>query len=60
MYPNTSADPNKLSDAQNEDEQGKKAYQRPELVLYGNISEITQAVDMMGMMDGGGGMMNKT
>lgn len=44
----------------NEDQADKKAYQSPELVLYGNISEITQAVDMMGAADGGGGMMTKT
>ncbi|MDX2039982.1 MAG: hypothetical protein SF097_01985 [Acidobacteriota bacterium] len=56
MYPNTSVGTDNL----NEDERDKKAYQSPDLVLYGNISEITQAVDMMGMADGGGGMMNKT
>ncbi len=44
----------------NHEEQEKKSYQRPELVLYGSISEITQAVDMMGNADGGGGMMTKT
>lgn len=42
------------------DEQEKKMYQRPELLLYGNISEITKAVDMMGNTDGGVGMMTKT
>lgn len=37
-----------------------KPYQPPKLVIYGNISEITRAVDMNGMADGGGGGMNKT
>lgn len=56
MYSNTSVG----TDNFKEDEHDKKAYQHPELVLYGNISELTQAVDMMGMADGGGGMMTKT
>ncbi len=48
------------SDSANEEQFVKKAYQRPELALYGNISEITQAIDMMGMADGAMGMTNKT
>ncbi|MBL8189202.1 MAG: hypothetical protein JNK38_14435 [Acidobacteria bacterium] len=56
MDSNSSVGTNNLK----KDEREKKAYQRPELVLYGNISEITQAVDMMGNADGGGGMMTKT
>ncbi|MBS1790773.1 MAG: hypothetical protein JST85_23860 [Acidobacteria bacterium] len=38
----------------------KRNYQKPELVLYGNISEITRTVDMSGMMDGGKGQTDKT
>lgn len=38
----------------------RKIYQNPKLVIYGNISEITRAVDMNGMADGGGGGMNRT
>lgn len=56
MDQNTSVGTDKF----NENERERKPYQRPELALYGNISEITQAVDMMGMADGGGGMMTKT
>ncbi len=39
----------------------RKPYQPPELVVYGNISEITRAVDNKGKTaDGGGGMTDKT
>lgn len=48
------------SDGQ-ENESARKPYQNPELVIYGNISEITRAVDNMGMAaDGGSGMTDKT
>ncbi len=43
-----------------EPDSARKPYQHPELVVYGNISEITQALGMNGMMDGGGGGINKT
>ncbi len=56
MQSNSSLGPDNL----NQEEQEKKSYQRPELALYGDISELTQAVDMMGNPDGGGGMMTKT
>ncbi|MBS1790774.1 MAG: hypothetical protein JST85_23865 [Acidobacteria bacterium] len=49
-----------VSDNLKAHEAAKKVYQCPELVLYGNLSEITQAIDMMGMADGGMGMTNKT
>ena len=42
------------------EETARKTYQTPKLVIYGNISEITQALGMNGMMDGGGGGINKT
>ncbi|MGH9801064.1 MAG: hypothetical protein ACRD82_11920 [Blastocatellia bacterium] len=56
MDPNTSI----TSDSLGEDQSARKTYQSPELVLYGNISEITKTVDMMGAADGGMGMTNKT
>lgn len=38
----------------------KKPYRRPQLIVYGNIGQITQAVDMVGHADGGGAHNNKT
>mgnify|MGYP001583379493 CR=1 FL=1 len=44
-----------------EDKSDKNAYQSPQLTVYGNISEITRAVNETGMNDGGGGgTMDKT
>jgi len=37
----------------------RKAYASPRLVMYGNISQITRSVGMMGADDGGKGN-NKT
>jgi hypothetical protein len=34
----------------------KKEYQRPQLIVYGEIRDATQAVGMMGTDDGGKGM----
>ncbi|MGH9801063.1 MAG: hypothetical protein ACRD82_11915 [Blastocatellia bacterium] len=48
------------SDNLTEDKLDKKAYKKPELVLYGNITEITHTVDNSGMDDGGMGMTDKT
>jgi hypothetical protein len=31
----------------------KKPYEAPKLLIYGNLLEMTQATNMMGMMDGG-------
>ena len=38
----------------------KKPFHRPELVTYGNIREITQAVGVTGTKDGGSGSTQKT
>lgn len=38
----------------------KKTWQRPALQTYGTIGVMTNATDMMGNADGGGGMMTKT
>lgn len=39
----------------------KKKYDKPSLLLYGDIREVTQAVSDMSMTsDGGMGMMDKT
>jgi hypothetical protein len=56
MNPNTTNNSENLT----EDKCTGKAYQHPELALYGSISEITQSVDNMGMGDGGMGMNDRT
>jgi len=56
MNPNTTTSSENLT----EDKCAGKAYQQPELVIYGSISEITQSVDNMGMDDGGMGMNDRT
>ncbi len=38
----------------------KKAYQPPQLFIYGNIREITQTVGQHGSIDGGGPPNQKT
>jgi hypothetical protein len=38
----------------------KKPYRSPVLEVYGDIRAITKAVGLMGMGDGGGGLMTKT
>lgn len=38
----------------------KKAYQQPQLQVYGDLKEITQAVGNQGTADGGGGAQNRT
>ncbi len=46
-----------------ENETTKKAYRKPELVVYGDIREITRNVGKNGVDDGimtGGGASNKT
>lgn len=54
------SDSTTTSDNQTVNQLAMKAYRSPELVIYGNISEITMTADMNGATDGGGGMMNKT
>ena len=42
------------------DENSKKVYEKPALVVYGDIREITQAVGNTGNKDGGAGAASKT
>jgi len=44
----------------NDDRRDKKAYHRPELLIYGSIREITRAVGNKGAFDGGSGMTDKS
>jgi hypothetical protein len=32
----------------------KKPYQKPQLLVYGNLTEMTRGAGMAGQMDGGG------
>jgi len=41
-------------------EGGKKVYTRPELLIYGNLAQITSTVGPVGMHDHGFGAMNRT
>jgi hypothetical protein len=41
--------------AQATNEESKKPYHRPEVVVYGNIREITKNLGPKGALDGGGG-----
>jgi hypothetical protein len=34
-------------------ESGKKPYEAPKLLVYGDLTEMTRATGMVGMMDGG-------
>ena len=44
-----------------EEQEAKKSYQSPELVVYGDIGKITQAMSSGAMAaDGGGGGLDKT
>ena len=44
-----------------DDSPSRKTYSSPQLVVYGNISRITQTVDNKGKADGpSGGNMDKT
>ena len=40
---------------EDKEQQNKKAYHKPEVVVYGNILEITRNVGSQGNLDGGGG-----
>ncbi|HET9524721.1 MAG TPA: lasso RiPP family leader peptide-containing protein [Pyrinomonadaceae bacterium] len=42
-------------DSPDKNEENKKPYHKPELVVYGNIREITRNVGSKGNLDGGGG-----
>ena len=43
------------TDAQGKEQQPKKPYHKPEVIVYGNILEITKNVGSKGNEDGGGG-----
>ena len=38
----------------------KRAYQKPQLEVYGDLGEITGTVGKTGVLDGGTGSMNST
>jgi hypothetical protein len=40
---------------QSNEQQAKKPYHKPEVILYGNIREITRNAGPKGNLDGGGG-----
>ena len=44
-----------VTDEQGKDEQLKKPYHKPEVIVYGNIREITRNAGPKGDLDGGGG-----
>ena len=43
------------SDRSNKQEGIKKSYHKPEVLIYGNIREITKNLGPKGVSDGGGG-----
>jgi len=43
------------TDGQGKEQQTKKPYTKPEVIVYGNIREITRNVGSKGNLDGGGG-----
>jgi len=43
------------TNAQVQEQQTKKPYHKPEVIVYGNIREITRNVGSKGALDGGGG-----
>jgi len=43
------------TDGQANDQKLKKTYHKPEVIVYGNIREITRNVGSKGDLDGGGG-----
>ena len=42
-------------DGQGNKEEVKKPYHKPEVIVYGNIREITRNIGPKGDLDGGGG-----
>jgi hypothetical protein len=42
-------------DSPDHQDENRKPYHKPELVVYGNIREITRNVGPKGNLDGGGG-----
>ena len=51
----TSMTRNPETDQAGNTQQLKKPYHKPEVVVYGNIREITRNVGSKGALDGGGG-----
>ena len=49
-----------VANRSDENSANKKAYQSPQLLTYGDIREITQAVGESKTLDGGGDPMDKT
>jgi hypothetical protein len=45
----------KPADKQANEERIKKPYHKPEVIVYGNIREITRNIGPKGDLDGGGG-----
>jgi hypothetical protein len=43
------------TDGQSKEQGIKKPYHKPELIVYGNIREITRNIGPKGNLDGGGG-----
>ena len=41
--------------AQNKENETRKPYQKPQVIAYGNILEITRNTGPKGALDGGGG-----
>jgi hypothetical protein len=41
--------------AQDKEQESKKPYHKPEVIVYGNIREITRNAGPKGNLDGGGG-----
>jgi len=42
-------------DSPDKQDENQKPYHKPELVVYGNIREVTRNVGSKGNLDGGGG-----
>lgn len=43
------------ADVQGNEQETRKAYHKPEVIVYGNIREITRNVGPKNNLDGGGG-----
>jgi hypothetical protein len=48
-------EPKPATDGQGSGQEIKKPYHKPEVIIYGNIREITRNVGPKGNVDGGGG-----
>ena len=43
------------TEGQPQDQEPKKPYHKPEVIVYGNIREVTRNIGSKGALDGGGG-----